>query len=145
MRIDQSLILVPVLAQVLLTLVIAVLLLRARAQSMRERRQRMDDVALATASDWNAAARKVANNYASQFELPVLFYAACAFALITRSVDVALMLLALAFVASRIAHSAIHIGPNRVAPRFTAFLAGFTLLALMWLLLGWRILAPGLG
>lgn len=144
MRLDQTLILIPVLAQVLLTVIVLVLLGRARAQSMRERRQRMDDVALATATDWNESARKLANNYANQFETPVLFYVAALFALVTRTVDVALMLLALLFVASRIAHTAIHIGANRVQPRFTAFLVGLGAVTAMWALIGWRVLAAAI-
>lgn len=144
MRLDQNLILVPVLAQVLLTLVVMVLMGRAKASSMRERRQRMDDVALATSTDWNDAARKASNNYASQFEMPVLFYAVSAFALSTRSVDVAMVLLGLAFVATRVMHTYIHTGHNRVQPRFTVFLAGVAVLTAMWTLLGWRTLAVGL-
>lgn len=144
MRLDQNLILVPVLAQVLLTLVVMVHLGRARARSMRERRQQMDDVALATAADWSDEARKAQNNYASQFEMPVLFFAASAFALITRSVDAAMLLLALAFVATRVVHTYIHTGRNHVKPRFIAFLAGVAVLIAMWTLLGWRTLAAGL-
>lgn len=144
MRLDQNLILLPVLAQVILTFAVLVMMGRARAQSMRERRQKMNDVALATATDWNENARKLANNYANQFELPVLFYVACLFALVTRSVDIALMVLALVFVASRIAHTAIHIGANRVMPRFTAFLVGVGALMGIWLLIGWRVVTAAL-
>lgn len=144
MRIDQNLILLPVLAQVILTFAVLVMMGRARAQSMRERRQKMDDVALATAADWNEQARKLANNYTNQFETPVLFYAVCLFALVTRSVDVALMVLALVYVASRIAHTVIHTGANRVTPRFTVFLVGVGALMGMWVLLGWRVLTAAL-
>lgn len=144
MRLEQNVILVPVLAQVVLTLTVAVLMYQARVRSIRERGQRLRDIALATAADWNDDARKAANSYASQFEMPVLFYAASAFALATRTVDVALMLLALGFVTSRIVHAYIHLGSNRVRPRFMAFLAGFVLVAGMWALIGWRALSAGL-
>lgn len=144
MRLDQNLILVPVLAQVALTLVVAVMMLRARQRSIRDRGQRLRDIALATAADWNEDARKAANNYTSQFELPVLFYVASLFALVTRSVDLLLMILALAFVATRIVHTFIHTGANRVRPRFLAFAAGFGLLAMIWALVVWRVLSPGL-
>lgn len=144
MRVDQNLILVPVLAQVLLTLVIMLRLGWARRRSMMVRRQRIDDVALATDADWSDEARQCANSYKNQFEMPVLFYAACAFALVTRSVDVPLLLLALGFVSSRVVHAAIHTGRNRVYPRFMAFLAGVGILTAMWALIGWRTLAAGL-
>ncbi len=145
MRLDQNLILVPVLAQVLLTLVVMVLMGRAKARSMRTRRQRMDDIALATAADWDDDARKLVNNYANQFEMPVLFYVVSAFALITRSVDVAMVLLGLAFVASRVvARLHPHRQHNACSPRFTVFLVGRRLLAAMWGLVGWRVIAAGL-
>lgn len=144
MRLEQNLILLPVLAQVSLTLVVLILMGRAKAQSMRERGQRMDDIALATAADWNDSARKLVNNYANQFEIPVLFYAASLFALVTRSVDVTLMLFALGFVASRVAHAYIHIGSNRVGPRFGIFLVGVAFVTAMWIVVGWRALAAGL-
>ncbi len=143
MRLEQNLILLPVLAQVALTLAVMVMMGRAKARSMRERRQRMDDIALATAADWNDDARKLVNNYANQFEMPVLFYAASAFALLTRSVDPLLMILALGFVASRVVHAYIHIGSNKVVPRFTAFLVGVAALTGMWVVVGWRALAGG--
>ena len=88
MRMAQNLILLPVLAQILLTLVILALLPRARGASMRERRQRMQDMALAGKTDWNEQAQKTAASFDNQFELPVLFYVVAAFALITRMVDV---------------------------------------------------------
>ena len=140
---SQNLIVLPVLAQVLLTLVVLVLMGPARSRSMRERRQRLEDMALAAEKDWNEAARKVANNFKNQFELPVLFYVVCLFALATRTVDTALFVLACVFVLSRIAHTAIHIGPNVVAWRGTAYLVGFAALILMWVLLAWRIAASG--
>lgn len=142
-RMSQNLIVLPVLAQVLLTLVVLVLMGPARARSMRANRQRLEDMSLAADKDWDEQARKVSNNFKNQFELPVLFYVVCLFALATRMVDMAFFALAWVFVLSRIAHSAIHIGPNVVAWRGTAYLVGFAALILMWAILAWRIAASG--
>ncbi len=139
----QNLILLPVLAQVLLTLVILVLLPRARAASMRERRQRMQDMALAGKTDWNEQAQKTAACFSNQFELPVLFYVVAAFALITRLADPWMFGLAILFVLSRIAHAIIYIGPNIVAWRFAAYAVGLLALLGMWGMLAWRIIAAG--
>ena len=139
MRMAQNLILLPVLVQVALTFVILILLARARARSMRERGQAIEDMALASDADWSAAARRVAASFRNQFELPVLFYMACLFALAMRAVDVWLFALAWLFVASRIAHAVVHIGPNVVRWRFLAFLPGLIALIAMWLLLGWQV------
>ena len=126
---SQLLILIPVLMQMGLTLVILGLLPVARSRSMRQRRQNLQDMALAGKTDWNESAQKIASNFSSQFELPVLFYAISAFALITRSVDVWMIALAWTFTLSRCLHAAIHIGPNIVVWRFGAFALG--LLALV--------------
>jgi hypothetical protein len=143
MRMPQNLILLPVFAQVLLTCVVLILLGPARSRSQRERRQRAQDLALATNDDWNAGALKVSNNYKNLFELPVLFYAVTAFALITRMVDPWMFGLAWLFVLSRVAHSIIHLTSNLVVWRGTAFLVGFAVVAAMWVLLMWRVAEAG--
>jgi hypothetical protein len=143
MRMIQNLVIIPVLAQILLTLVILALLPGARGRSMRERRQQMQDMALAGKTDWNEQAQKIAASFSSQFELPVLFYVVAAFALITRHVDIWLFGLACLFVLARIAHAIIHIGPNIVAWRFAAYAIGLASLVAMVLRLGWAVVATG--
>lgn len=136
-----TVILFPVLAQVVLTLGVLVAMGPARSQSMRDRGQNLTDEDVRIGQNtWSAQAVKVANNYANQFELPVLFYAVVAFALITSGVDILMFGLAWIFVLSRIAHAAIHIGPNVVKWRGVAFLVGFVALVLMWLELAIHIL-----
>lgn len=142
-RMSQNLIVLPVLAQVLLTFAVLVLMGRARSRSMRANRQRLEDMSLATDKDWDENARKASNNFKNQFELPVLFYVVCLFALATRMVDMVFFALAWVFVLSRIAHTAVHLGPNVVAWRGTVYLVGFAALIGMWALLTWRIAASG--
>ncbi len=141
MPLHQNLILLPVLAQMLLTLVILGLLPLARSRSMRERRQQMQTMALAGKADWNEQAQKVSNSFASQFELPTLFYAISAFALITRTVDGWMLGLATVFVIARIVHAIIHIGPNIVVWRFAAFAVCLAALLTMWVRLAWSVSA----
>ena len=52
-------------------------------------------------------------------------------------------MLAWAFVLSRIAHAAIHLGANIVSQRFAAYVAGMVALAAMWLVLAWRVVVTG--
>ena len=134
-------ILFPVIVQVILTLGVLVVMGPARSQSMRDNGQKLtdDDVRIGQNS-WSTQAVKVSKNYANQFELPVLFYAVVAFALITSAVDLLMVGLAWIFVLSRVVHTAIHIGPNVVMWRGTAFLVGFVALVLMWLKLTVHIL-----
>ena len=142
-QVSQNLILLPVAAQVLLTCVVLLLMARARSRSMHARGKTAQDLALATASDWDAAARKASNNYNNLFEIPVLFYLATAFALITRMVDVWMLVLAWVFVASRVLHSVVHLTTNIVNWRGPIFLVGFVTVVAMWVLLLWRVAAAG--
>jgi hypothetical protein len=81
---------------------------------------------------WPEEAEKRAHNQRNQFELPVLFYAVVAFALIVGAADMTMVALGWAFVASRALHAAIHIGPNRIRWRGPAFVLGFVLVTAMW-------------
>lgn len=140
---SQHLILVPVFLQVLLTFAVLFAMGAARRRSMLEHNKSPQDMSLATDQDWTNQARKCANCYKNQFELPVLFYAVCTFALITRYVDPVMFALASLFVLTRIAHAWIHIGSNIVIWRGSYFLAGFLVLVAMWLLLMWRVAEAG--
>lgn len=140
---SQNLILLPVAAQVLLTSIVLLLMVHARARSMRERGETAQDMSLATAAEWNTAARKTSNNYHNLLELPVLFYAVTAFALITGTVDAWMLALAWIFVASRIAHSIIHLTTNIVRWRGPVFGFGFATIMTMWVLLIWRVAQAG--
>jgi hypothetical protein len=79
--------------------------------------------------------------YMNLLELPVLFYVACLAVLATKRYDVWILSLAWAFVASRIAHSLIHLLYNDVLHRLVAFGIGVVLTAAIWL----RLLLLALG
>ena len=139
---SQTQIVLPAVVQALLSIVVLVLLGPARARSMHEKRQSLDDADVRVGRNaWSEQATKVANNYKNQFELPVLFFAVIAFVLILRQADATMIGLAWAFALSRIVHAAIHVGPNVVAWRGAAFIFGASVLTVMWLLLAWRLLA----
>jgi hypothetical protein len=133
-QVNQVAILYPVFAQVLLTVVVYLLLLTARSRAIRAagRQRGSGDIAMGRYA-WPENAEKRAHNQRNQFELPVLFYAVAAFALIVGAVDLTLVALAWAFVASRVVHAAIHIGPNKVRWRGPAFVLGFLIVTAMWI------------
>ena len=130
---NQVAILYPVFVQVLLTFVVYGLLGAARFRAIRVagRARGSPDLALGR-YPWPEDAEKRAHNQRNQFELPVLFYAVTAFALLVGAADFTMVALAWAFVASRIVHAAIHIGPNKVRWRSPAFTVGLLILAAMW-------------
>lgn len=104
---------------------------RARFRAARAGAVKVRDIA-ADNSRWPEDVRKIANSYSNQFELPVLFYALLPLLIVTDKVDWVSVALAWAFMASRIVHAAIHIGPNIVIQRFRVFLFGFVIVAVLW-------------
>jgi hypothetical protein len=130
---SQVAILYPVFAQVLLTVVVYLLLLAARSRALNTagRQRGSGDIAMGRYA-WPEDAEKLAHNQRNQFELPVLFYAVAAFTMLVGGVDVATLTLAWAFVASRVVHAAIHIGPNKVRWRGPVFILGFLIVTAMW-------------
>ena len=74
-----------------------------------------------------------ANNLGNLFEMPVLYFALVPLLLLTRHGDHVQITLAWTYMALRAMHSFIHVGPNRVLPRFYAYLASCVVLAAMWI------------
>ena len=125
--------LLPAFIQVAWILVIGIRMGRARFKAARSGRVRIKDVALDN-SRWPDEVRKFSNNYDNQFQLPVLFYGLLPLLVLLVKVDWVSVVLAWAFVASRILHSLIHTGNNHMVRRFQAFTAGFVIIGAMW---GW--------
>ena len=123
-------ILYPVFAQIILTFVLLAALGRARRKALLTEGVRYTDIAL-DSSRWPDEARKVANCYANQFELPVIFYVLCLIALMTGKADFLMVVLAWIFVASRIVHALIHTGLNIVPQRGAALAVGMLVLMIM--------------
>ena len=71
-------------------------------------------------------------NMMNLLELPVLFYVACLTYYVTDRVSGAALALAWAYVALRVAHSAIHVTYNRVRDRLLAFATSNVVLISLW-------------
>lgn len=138
---SQTAIILPVFAQVFLTFAVLVVMAMRRRNAFVSGATRIKNIALGQDA-WPDDAAKAANNFRNQFETPVLFYVVCAFALITTSVDYAMVVLAWIYVACRIVHATIHLGGNAVVPRAQIYFAGVVALFVMWGLLFIRV---GLG
>lgn len=132
--------LLPLLAQVVLTFIVMVVMYKKRINEMKARKihpQKMDTRSRHLGELPTSEAS--ANNYANLFESPVLFYTAILLTLILMLQDSILVFLAWVYVASRYVHSFIHITYNRVMHRFTVFMFSCFVLASIWLRLGWII------
>ncbi len=125
-----------VLGQALLSIILYVMLIRARfgvPKSELKREMAYDQ------SAWPVKARLVSNSVTSQFELPVLFYAGALFALQFAVVDIVLAALGWLFVAARVGHAIIHTGKNIVMRRFGVFFVSFLALVSFWIWLAIRV------
>jgi hypothetical protein len=137
----QSL-LAPVFLHILLTAWIGVSLGRARFKSARAKEVRREDIALNNKA-WPDHVLKFSNNFDSQFQVPLLWYAGVGLLLITGLADQVAVALSWLFVASRLAHTFIHTGANVVINRFRAFLFGFIAVLALWLWFAIRLYVIG--
>ena len=83
---------------------------------------------------WPEREKKVSNAFDNQFQLPVLFYAACIVAMFIGPTWFDLVL-AWAFVVTRYIHAVVHVTDNNVIRRFWAYTIGLAVLTLFWLAL----------
>lgn len=81
----------------------------------------------------------VRNNLANQFELPVLFFAACLTVHAIQATTTTTVILACIFVLSRYVHAAIHVTTNRIRYRQPTFVVGYLALAAIWAIIAWRL------
>lgn len=86
---------------------------------------------------------KASQHFTNLFEVPVLFYAACAFAVFLPVPGNGIRMAAWVFVAARVAHACTHIGPNRLYPRMIAFFAGVFASMAMWILVALEVYGRG--
>ena len=132
-------VLLPVFVQVGLTFFLLFWMGAVRLRALKGREVRLGDIALRQPA-WPERPTQISSAYDSQFQLPVLFYALVPLALITRKADLLFVVLSWIFVATRLAHAAIHTTSNNVQQRFMAFLAGAVVLLIMWIVFAAHIL-----
>ncbi len=137
---------VPVIVQVLLTLLIYVRLIKVKIRELKA--GRVDKTRSALHEDaWGEAVLQVNNSIRNQFELPVLFYVMAVILWALDAVHGLAVAAASLFVLSRIAHALIHLGSNYVPNRRRYFTVGWWVLLFMAGLVLWELVrrAAGLG
>lgn len=128
----------PVLAQILLTFLVLFATGRARVACIKAGRARMSDIA-ANSAAFPEDVRRFGNNFANQFETPVLFYVLVGIAIYIRATDWLMVALAWLYVVTRVAHAYVHLTSNHVLTRFRIFIAGVVALLCMWIALVVRL------
>ncbi len=128
---DQHLILWPLLAQILLTI-----LMYGRLAIVKKNEFAAGNVdTVKTALDqsaWPESVIKVNNNLRNQFETPILFYILCILLWALQGVTTATMVVAAAYVVTRFAHAIVHTTSNYVPARFAMFTTGVVLLTTLF-------------
>jgi hypothetical protein len=137
-------VILPVLVQVGLTFILLLWLGRSRVGHLRSGEVKARDISLGE-RNWPTRLLQIQNSYHNQFELPVLFYALVALALITRKADMLFVVMSWMFVVARLVHAAIHTTSNKLIWRFQAFVLGVLILAAMWVIFGIRIFSAEAG
>ncbi|MCQ8782862.1 MAPEG family protein [Mangrovibrevibacter kandeliae] len=129
----------PMILQAFLTLAVyAVLFVRRRGAA----RAGGDFEVMANGGAEPAGCRLASRNLANQYELPVLFYAACLALHATNGASWLAVALAWVFALTRLVHAAIHLTVNHVPARGAAFIVGYVCVGLLWCLLALHLLAP---
>jgi hypothetical protein len=134
-------ILLPLLAQVLLTFLVWIYLYITRLREIQ--RKQISPQQLANRSGGQSLltdSAGPADNFKNLFEMPMLFFLAVLLSLILLIQDQLLVNLAWGFVILRAIHSLVHCTYNRVLHRFTVYAASSLVLALIWFRLGLYIL-----
>jgi hypothetical protein len=133
--------LLPLLAQVVLTFIVMTGMYRTRVTEMKAKQIHPQKISTRSKSrELLTDSAAAADNYSNLFETPVLFYTAILLTLILMVQDNILVTLAWAYVASRYVHSFIHVTYNRVMHRFSAFIFSSLVLLAFWVRLGWIII-----
>ena len=81
-----------------------------------------------------------ADHFRNLFEVPVLFYALCAFLAVTKLTTLLLLACAWGYVVLRAAHAYVHLTSNKVVRRFQVFVASTIVLYTMWGIFAVRLL-----
>jgi hypothetical protein len=132
-------VLLPVFVLVGLTFFLLIWMGGARRNALVGGQTRIRDIALGQ-PNWPDRATQIANCFANQFEIPVLFYLLIAIALPLRRTDLVIVLLSWVFVVTRFVHAGIFVTSNDLNRRSLAWFAGVLVLFAMWLYFALKIL-----
>jgi hypothetical protein len=117
----------PMAAHVGLTALLYVALTIARAPAVWGWGRQEDG-----SNPWAKLERRVSANLSNQFEWPLFFYAACLLLLHLDAVEAIQLGLAWAFIAGRVAHSAVQVFTHNVRLRGIVFTINFLAVLGMW-------------
>jgi hypothetical protein len=125
----------PMTAMVFLTVVVLVRMFRSRVAAVRSGLIPREFYRLHHGGDEPDSLRKHTRHFINLFEAPTLFYVVCLAAMVSGVTTVAMAALAWAYVLTRIIHTTVHLGGNRLGNRVRIFGISWLLLVSMWVYL----------
>ncbi len=128
----MQIIIYPMAALFLLSMIIMSLMLYLRVKAVRARKVSPRYFKLYKGEDIPDHLVLISQNYNNLLELPVLFYVICLAALILNREIEYFIIYAWIYVALRYIHSLIHITYNHILHRLTVFAASCVILISMW-------------
>ena len=134
-----QMVLLPVFVLVGLTFFLLIWMAGARRNALVGGQTRIRDIALGQ-PNWPERSTQVANCFANQFEIPLLFYILIAIALPLRRTDLVIVLLSWVFVVTRFVHAGIFVTSNDLNRRSLAWFAGVLVVFAMWVYFALKIL-----
>ena len=133
---NPALILFPMLALIGWTFVVLLLMGSRRIAAVQAGRVHAREFALGESAAVPADCTIVNRHYMNLLEIPLLFYAVSLTYYVTQQADTAALVLAWVYVALRLAHSAVHLGANRLIHRLATFASSNFALMGLW---GWLL------
>ncbi len=130
---QKALMILPMIGMVLLTVIVSIRLIQLRYRAV------LQDGVNPAYFKLNKGAKlpdylvKVTQHYENLFETPLLFYVGVLLVLVLNQVDTLYIILAWAFLFSRIAHAYIHIGNNKIRLRRNSFLLSYLIIIILWI------------
>jgi hypothetical protein len=128
-----QMILLPLFVEVILTLVLWSWMAMLRTRDFNSGAVRPDNIALRE-PNWPKRTTQLANAFANQFELPVLFYVLTILEYVTHLAGIVFVVLAWVFVIFRLLHAYVHVTSNVVRLRGALYGVGAFVLIIMWVI-----------
>jgi hypothetical protein len=128
-----QMILLPLFVEVILTLVLWSWMAVLRTRDFNSGAVQPDNIALRE-PNWPKRTTQLANAFANQFELPVLFYVLTILEYVTHLAGIVFVVLAWVFVISRLLHAYVHVTSNIVRTRGALYGVGAFVLIIMWVI-----------
>jgi hypothetical protein len=134
-----QMVLLPVFVLVGLTFFLLIWMGAARRNALVAGQTKIKDIVLGQ-QNWPTRPTQIANCFANQFEIPVLFYLLIAIALPLRHADFLIVLMSWVFVVTRFVHAGVFVNSNDLNRRSLAWFAGALVLFVMWVYFALKIL-----